>query len=507
MASIRRLLTTVTCAAALAAAFAFPAGLAWAGGTFRLGTNIAPVTFDPIKTTANGDIWVLNNMNAFLVRANHEATGIVPDLAESWEISPDGKTYTFHLRDAKFSDGSPVKASDAAFSLLRVRDDKESAWGYLYSTLDTAVAKDDHTLVLTLKDPTAPLLASLAMFAASVLPEKVVKELGNGFAEHPVGAGAFRLKEWRREEVVKLERNPNYWEAGLPKLDAVEWYKIVDDNTRILKVQAGELDGAIFIPFNRLTELKSDPKLDVHLDLSTREDHLDLNHENKWLAKKNVREALAMAIDRDAIIKVVTFGFGTPANSYLPTGMLYYNPDNKVAPYDPEQAKKLLAAEGASDITLELVHEAGDKTNEQLAVLLQAQLAKVGVTLKLRTVDPAQTIPTLADGTYEISPVYWTNDVIDPDEKTTFALGMDSNNNFWSRYKNKDAADLVAKARTESDDAKRRAIYYQLQKIAADDVVMIDLYNSPYRNISRKGVTGFYQNPLGRFELETVEVK
>ena len=214
-----------------------------------------------------------------------------------------------------------------------------------------------------------------------------------------------------------------------------------------------------------------------------------------------------MAIDRDAIIKVVTFGFGTPANSYLPTGMLYYNPDNKVAAYDPEQAKKLLAAEGASGITLELVHEAGDKTNEQLAVLLQAQLAKVGVTLKLRTVDPAQTIPTLSDGTYEISPVYWTNDVIDPDEKTTFALGMDSNNNFWSRYKNKEAADLVAKARTEGDDAKRRAIYDQLQKIAADDVVMIDLYNSPYRNISRKGVTGFYQNPLGRFELETVEVK
>ena len=135
------------------------------------------------------------------------------------------------------------------------------------------------------------------------------------------------------------------------------------------------------------------------------------------------------------------------------------------------------------------------------------QLAKVGITLKLRTVDPAQTIPTLVDGTYEISPVYWTNDVIDPDEKTTFALGMDSNNDFWSRYKNKEAADLVAKARTEADDAKRRAIYDQLQKIAADDVVMIDLYNSPYRNISRKGVTGFYQNPLGRFELETVEVK
>ena len=130
-----------------------------------------------------------------------------------------------------------------------------------------------------------------------------------------------------------------------------------------------------------------------------------------------------------------------------------------------------------------------------------------GVTIKLRKVDPAQTIPTLVDGKFDTNIVYWTNDVIDPDEKTTFALGMDSNNDFWSRYKNKDAADLVAKARVEADEAKRRALYFELQKIHADDAVMIDLYCSPYRNISRKGVTGFYQNPLGRFELEQVEVR
>src|SRR6266852_3182120 len=165
MASNRRLLTGLTCVAALAAALTLTASLAWAGGVLRVGTNVAPVTFDPVKTTANGDIWVMNNMNAFLVRANHDATGIVPDLAERWEISPDGKVYTFHLRDAKFSDGSPIKASDAAFSLLRARDDKESAWGFLYSAMDTAVAKDDRTLVITLKEPSAPFLASLAMFA------------------------------------------------------------------------------------------------------------------------------------------------------------------------------------------------------------------------------------------------------------------------------------------------------------------------------------------------------
>ncbi len=385
--SVRRAAGLATLAAALVLAGAEAA----AEGVLRIGTNVGTVTFDPIRTNANADIWVFNNMNAFLVRASRDATEIVPDLAERWEISDDGLSYTFHLRDAKFSDGSPVTAGDVAFSLTRLRDDPESAWSDPYKNIAAIETPDQRTVIIKLAEPAAPFLASVAMFAASILPQKLVEERGEGFAENPVGAGAFRLKEWRRDEVVILERNPNYWEAGLPKLDGVEWHKIVDDNTRILKVQAGELDVALFIPFNRLAELEQSPDLNVHLDPSTRADHLVPNHTHEWLGKKNVRKAINMAIDRDAIVKLVTFGYGKPANSFLPAGMLYHNPDNPPATYDPEQAKALLAEEGAEDLSFVLTHEAGSKVDEQLSIMLQQQLAQVGIDISLRKVDPAQT--------------------------------------------------------------------------------------------------------------------
>jgi peptide/nickel transport system substrate-binding protein len=345
------------------------------------------------------------------------------------------------------------------------------------------------------------------MFAASILPQKVVEERGDAFAENPVGAGAFRLKEWRRDEVVILERNPHYWEQGLPKLDGVEWYKIVDDNTRILKVQAGELDVALFIPFNRLAELEQDPDIVVHLDPSTRTDHLVPNHANEWLGKKEVRQALNMAIDREAIIKLVTFGYGKAANSFLPAGMMYYDPDLQPYPSDPDKARALLEQAGATDLSLELVHEAGSKVDEQLAIMVQQQLAEIGVDIKLRKVDPAQTIPVLIDGDFELSPAYWTNDVVDPDQKTTFSMGMDSNENFFTRYQNPEVAALVAQARVEIDPDKRRDLYAQIQKVALEDSVMIDLYYSPFRNISRTNVRNFVQNPLGRLMLEEVTIE
>lgn len=486
---------------ALIASFALASEAALADGVLKIGRNEDSTTFDPIKTIQNVDIWVMNNMHALLVRSRDGAT-LEPDLAESWEISDGGLTYTFRLRDAKFSDGSQVTTGDVVFSLTRLRDDPESVQSAMYKIMEEVTAPDDQTVVIKLTEPSTPFLATLAMFSAAIVPEKAVKELGDEYGVRPVGAGAFRMAEWRRGEVVKIERNPYYWEEGLPKLDGVEWYNIADDNTRILKVQAGELDAAIFIPFNRIPDLEDDANINVHLDPSTREDHLLLNHDNKWLANKKVRQALNMAIDVKSIVDVVTFGYGKPANSYIPAGALYYNADNPNYAYDPDKAKAILGAEGATGITLTNVVAAGDKVEEQIAIMLKDQLGKVGVNVDIRKVDPGQIWDMFVSGDYDISVAYWTNDIIDPDQKSTFSVGMDENLNYYTRYKSQKVADLVAQGRVELDAEKRRDIYYEVQKIAKDDVHWIDLYYAPYRNISRSYVKNFLQNPLGRFMLE-----
>lgn len=479
------------------------ASLAEAAGVLTIGRREDSTTFDPIKTAQNVDNWVFSNVFDVLIRVDKTGTKLEPGLAESWTISDDGLTYTFKIRDAKFSDGSPITAEDAAYSLLRIRDNEGSLWSDSYKVVDTAEAADDRTLVVKLKTPSAPFLSALALPNVSILSKKAVEAGEDAFGELPTASsGAFVVKEWRRGDRVILEKNPNFWQADRVSLDGVEWISVPDDNTRMLNVQAGELDAAIFVPFSRVEELKKDSNLTVHLDTSTREDHLLINHEHGALAKKEVREALDLAIDKKAVVDAVTFGFGEVANSYIPKGALYHFADNMQRPYDPDKAKSLLEQAGASGLTLSYLVNAGNEVDEQIAVLLQQQLLKAGITVNLQKMDPSQTWDMLVAGDYDLSVMYWTNDILDPDQKTTFVLGHDSNMNYMTRYKNDKVKDLVAAARIEMDPVKREAMYVDIQKMAKDDVHWIDLYYSPYINVTRKGIENFDQNPLGRFFLE-----
>ncbi|EHD20949.1 MULTISPECIES: ABC transporter substrate-binding protein [Brenneria] len=490
-------------AAGLLLALSAVGEMAQAAGILTIGRREDSTTFDPIKSAQNADNWVFSNVFDPLVRVDRSGTKLEPGLAESWTVSDDGKVYILKIRDAKFSDGTPVSAGDAAFSLLRIRDNSESLWRDSYSIIEKAEATDPHTLTITLKSPSAPFLSQLALPNASVISEKALMAAGEeAFAEKPVGSGAFSVKQWTRGEKVVLVKNPHFWQADSVSLDGVEWLTLPDDNTRMLKVQAGELDAALSVPFSRIASLQKDPNLTVELDRSTREDHLLINHARGALAKAEVRQALDFAIDKDAIVKTVTFGYGSVANSYVPVGALYHYGDNLRRPYDPEKAKKMLADAGAGGLSLDYVVNAGDEVDEQIAILLQQQLAQAGITVRLQKVDPSQSWDMLVAGEYDISVMYWTNDILDPDQKTTFVLGHDANNNYMTHYRNDKVKALVAAARVEMDPKKREQMYIDLQKTAKADVNWIDLYYSPYRNVSRKNIKGFYQNPLGRFFLE-----
>lgn len=480
-----------------------------ADGTLRIGREQDSTTLDPILTIQNADIWVMDNMNAGLVRVTYDGTGLEPDLAETWTISDDALIYTFTLRgNLKFSDGSAITPADVKFSLERLRDQKDSVMGSMYKVVKSIDTPDDKTVVITLNEPSAPFLSTLAMFSASVVPQKAVTERGADFGSNPVGAGAFMLKEWKRGDTVSLVRNPNYWEAGRVKLDGVDWLNIANDNTRVLKLQGGEIDAAIFVPFSQIDTLAKDPNIDIHLDPSSREDNLVINHANKPLDDVRVRKALCNAIDREAIVKTVLFGHGQVANSFIPGGALYYNPDNKVCGYDPAAATKLLEEAGITDLELKLLIQAGDTIYEQIAVLVKDQLGKVGVSLTIEKQEWGQQFQSLIDGAYDLGTTYWTNDIIDPDEKVTFTVyGIDDNRSYYTNYKNEQVTKLVVQGRQEMDPAKRKAIYDEIQQIAADDVHWIDLYYSPFRNASRKNVQKFYQNPTGRFMLEDTSIQ
>lgn len=505
MITRRAFTAALTGATALLSAIAFTAA-ADAAGVLKIAREQDSTTFDPIFTILAPDVWVLNQFYSTLVRANADATGIEPDLAESWEISPDGKTYTFHLRDTVFSDGTPVKASDVVFSLERVRDEEQSPMRSLYTVMTDAAAPDDRTVVLTLSSAAPSFMSTLAMFASSIVPQHAVEASGDQFGENPVGSGAFVLKEWRRGDKVVLEKNPDYWEEGLPRLDGIEWLYVPNDNTRMLKLAAEEVDAATFVPWNQIKELQENPKIQVQLDKSTRMDHILVNHSNEPLNNKTVRQALNMAIDQDAIVEAVTFGFGVKANSFFPLDGMYYNKDNPNYPHDPEKARAMLEAEGVSDLTIDFVIVAGDSAHEQIAVLVKDQLAQAGVTVNIVKMEGGQQWDALIEGEYDIGLMWWVNDVFDPDQKAQFCVsGDEENRSYFTNYKNPEVTRMVNEAALELDEDKRRQLYYDIQRIAKDDVHWIDLYYSPFRNASLKSVTGFEQNPLGRYMLETAD--
>ena len=493
----------------LATLAAMGASAALAEGDLKIARQQDSTTLDPIFTIQNADIWVMNNMNSLLVRVNRAATDVEPDLAESWDISADGLTYTFHLREGlKFGDGSPLKASDAKFSLERLRDAEGSVMGGMFSVMGDISAPDDRTVVVTLNQPSAPALAGFAMFSAAVLPEAAVKARGEDFGNNPAGAGAFMLDEWRRGEYLRLVKNPNYWEADRVKLDAIEWVYIPNDNTRILKLQAGEVDAIIFVPFNRVAELQADADINVHLDPSSRMDHMLINHANGPLGDARVRQALYYALDRQAVVDAVTFGHGKVANSFLPAGAMYYNPDNQDYPFDPEKAKALLAEAGVDELTLDFLITAGDSVHDQIGVIVKDQFGKAGIDVNLIKQEEGQQWESTVAGEYDISINYWTNDVIDPDQKSTFCVyGDEENKSYYTSYKNPDVTALVEKGRVELDKDKRRQIYYDIQRIAKADAHWVDLYYSPFRNASRSNVKGFFQNPMGRFMLEDTSIE
>jgi len=478
--------------------------------TFILGRNTDSITLDPAQADNNIDLWLLNNIYDQLVRLNPKDNSFEPGLATSWKASDDLKTYTFTLRDGvKFSDGTPLKASDVKFSLDRARDPKQSSfYNFSLSTIASIDTPDDKTVVIHLTDPSAAILAPLAMFNASVVPQAYFEKVGaDAFASAPMGTGPYMLKEWDKGTSLTLEANPNYWEPGLPKTKNIVFVSIPDDNTRILQLQSGQIDAMEYVPLNRVTELQADPNVTVDLFPSTFVQSLLMNTRAAPFDDINVRKALAAATDYNAILKVVTFGLGTVANSYMSPSTPMYDKDAKAIPFDLDQAKAYLAKSAyPNGFSFKMTIVGDDQTDIALATAVQAMYAKIGVTVNIEQVDQGVRSDDYNNATFQFLTSYWTDDMADPDEVTTFMAYFPSAGSMQSGFNDAATNQLVLDARIESDATKRAAMYAQIQQTINDQVPFINLYYKPFAvGVSRK-VHDLTQNPIGTYPLDQVTV-
>lgn len=478
-----------------------PSGSAAGSNTLVIANAVRVDTLDPEANSVNESIWMDQNLYSRLLQPNATGTALLPDLATSWHISPDGLTYTFHLRDAKFSNGSPVTASDVVFSIDRSRAFK-GGWGFLLTPVKAITAPDPHTVVFTLSQKHAPLLADLAMYAYSIVPASLVKSEGKAFFQHPVGSGPFYVTSYKPDSEIDLARNPDFY-GTKPKISKVRYLIVPDDNTRVLMLESKKADVIENPPGNLTSQIDKTPGLHVNLFPSTRVDFIQLDEHFAPFKKLAVREALNYAIDRTALVKLAYQGDAIPGASFMPYQMQYFDSSITPYPYDPAKAKRLLAQAGyPHGFRTFLITVSGDVAGQAEAVVVKSELAKVGITVAIQSYELLTAYSKEDGGHSQLGERYWTNDIIDPDEVATFGAdchgGANAFNSYWCDAK---ASSLVNQARLELDSAKRQALYNQIQQILYQQSPFIVTDYSPYRYGVGDWVKGFHVTPLGNYDL------
>jgi peptide/nickel transport system substrate-binding protein len=498
------------------------------GGTLVWGRGHDSVRLDPAHETDGESFKVMDNLYENLVTYADTTTDIVPELAERWELTPDGLTYTFHLRPGvKFHDGTPLDAEAVVFSLDRQRDKKpphpfHSVGGpYTYwqsMAMDDIVkdirAADDSTVVIDLKRKNAPFLANLAMGFASIVSPTAAKKFGEDFFKNPVGTGPFRFVEWVKDDRIVLAKNPDYWGAK-PHLDQVVFRAIPENTARLLELESGGILAMDGINAELAKRLDSNPSFYLQKQAGMNVGYLAIHCEKSPFDKKEVRLALNYAINREAIVSSLYGGYGVPAVNPLPPTVWGYDPSIQGYPHDPEKAKQLLAAAGVTPgFKTTLYAMSGPRPYMpdplKVAEAIQSDLKAVGIDATIKSLEWGTYLDELQHGRHSIGLIGWVGDNGDPDNFLYVLLDKDSaripaqNMAFW---KNERVHELLVGAQEESDVAKRTVSYQEVQHIFHDEAPWVPIaYMTQLAGFDRR-VHGFPMHPTGKIRLKNVWIE
>jgi peptide/nickel transport system substrate-binding protein len=485
-----------------------PSGDIKKGGRFTMARNEEPLSLDPIVPSDNGSIWVIYQIFDQLTTVNEDSSGIAPSLAESWEMSSDGTVYTFAIKQGvTFHDGSPMTIDDVIFSLERVFDPKGSGYSFLFGSVDGVKAVGDASVEITLKEPFTPLLDNLNVFPASIVPRAAVEADAEGFAQNPIGTGPFKLQEFAKGRQVHLVKHAKYWKEGKPYVDEVVIPYVTDDNTRILRVQGGEVDAAVAIPYAQIDQLDAQDGIDVKIEELFRFDGMWLNHAKAPLDDLKVRQALNYATDKEAMLKSIYFDKVEIANHMMPK-MKYWREDVEAYEYDPERAKSLIAESKVPDgFKLPIVTPTGDVIIQQLAQIIKESYADIGVDVQITNLDIGTAYTNFSSFNY-IAGANWyiTSDVPGPDELAAIQFDYSAasgTKSFFTNYNSEKATQLVNEA-GRGDDSTRQQAFGELQQIVMDDAVLVALFFTPARTALRSHVKDFETVKTAWWRLEDV---
>ncbi|MDY6857732.1 MAG: ABC transporter substrate-binding protein [Pseudomonadota bacterium] len=479
-------------------------------GVLIVGQIAEPKALDPAAVTAVNDFRILMNVYDGLVRYKSGTLEVEPALAASWTISEDGTEYTFKLREGvTFHDGSALTADVVKFNFDRMLQDDHPyhdtgpfPLSFFFSSIDATEVVDPLTVKFTLSAPYAPFLSNLAYPTGLIVSQAAVEKFGADFGRNPSGTGPFKFAEWRSNEAVVVERNPDYWD-GAPSLEAVVFRPITDANTRTAEMLAGGIDLMVEVPPVALSQFQGDA-FSVVEQAGPHVWFLILNAKEGPFANKLVRQAANYAVNKAALVNDVLEGTAEVAAGPTPPAFAWaYNDALEPYPYDPEKARALLAEAGEEDLSLTFyVTEGGSGMLDPVAMgtAIQADLEAVGFDVKIETYEWNTFLGNVnpgLEGKADMAEMAWMTN--DPDTLPFLALRTEAwpdKGGFNSGYySNPEVDTLLEEARVATDQAERAALYKKMQVIVQEDAPWVFVANWKQNAVTSDKVEHFALEP------------
>jgi peptide/nickel transport system substrate-binding protein/oligopeptide transport system substrate-binding protein len=483
------------------------------------------VSLDPARATDGESFKVTQNIFETLLNFGEQDTTINEGLATKWEPSEDGLTYTFTLREGvKFHDGTDFNAEAVVKNFERWANGTEDQFPYYASmfggfkadeghVIESVTAEGDTTVVFKLKRPQSPFLKNIAMSPFAIASPTAFEKFGDKFGDNPVGTGPFTFVEWKKNDSITIDKNADYWDKELPKLDKVIFRAIPDNSARLNALSTNEIDLADGINPTDTKTVTDNAKLQLFERPSMNVGYLGLTNTRPPFDNVKVRQAMNHAIDKQSIIDAFFNGGAEIAKNPMPPSISGYNDDIAGYEYDPEKAKALLKEAGLEDgFEMELwampVPRPYMPDGTKVAEVIQKNLADIGIKAKIVSYEWATYLEKTKNGEADAFMLGWTGDNGDADNFLYTLLDKDNiGSNNYAYYSNDEVHDILINAQSEVDEDKRNELYAQAQEIIFEEAPWVPLAHSTPLLAGNADLVNFTPHPTGSDRLNKVDFK
>ncbi len=468
------------------------------------------VSLDPEDTNDNLSLSIERGVYDGLVGFTPDMK-LKPELATSWEASKDARVFTFHLRrGVKFQDGTPFSAEAVKVNFDRARDPNHKLRRYsLYEMIASVDVVDESTVRFTLQHPFGAMIYNFAHPGSRIISPAAIKQGESYIARHPVGTGPFKFVSWAPGQEIVLERNPDYWESGQPKVDRIVFKLVPEDATRVALLLSGEAQFVFPVPGVQVEAVSRAPGVSVQKRWSIYAYYVAMNTQHVPFNNAAVRQALNYAVDKAALINVVLRGAGRPLDAPITLGVAGYNPVQPGGwPYDVAKAKALLSEGGFPQGFTTTLWLGTQTETQRVGEVLQQMLSKVGVTVRLEPMEAgtlsAVRFKPFNENQSQMNFTGWSPSTGDAD----WGLRPHFDSESWpptlfnlAFYKNPKVDALLHDALATADQPRRDRDYAQAMRIIWTDAPWIFLYNPQILAGERSGATGAYALPDGTVDV------